>query len=84
MPKFAVTTEIVVTCKVTIEIEADTREAAIDEAGALMPLRLDMRADKSWRAAVTLNPPAGSVEIVAVKPYYLDTSSGSETVKPVK
>lgn len=83
MPKFAVTTEINVTCKVTIEVEADTRESAIDEAGALLPSRLDMRADKSWRVAVALKGP-GYMKIASIKPYYLDTSSGSETAKEIK
>jgi hypothetical protein len=80
MPKYEVTTDLIVHCKIKVIVEADDKDAAIDAATDLLPTNMDPDRAKAWRAKVDLKPPRG-VEITSVKAYHFEQASGDDKAR---
>lgn len=84
MPRYEVTRELIVTCRLKQIVEADSADDAVEvpffergpHGSATTP------AECGWRASVTLKAPKG-VQLVssAVKAAWFDAASGGEKVR---
>ncbi len=82
MPKFSVKTELHISTEITVEIDADDADAAIEAVAALLPA--DTRTNqKGWSASVVLFCPPNGVDIKSIKALAFAHASGRERAKKI-
>ena len=81
MPKFSVKTELHISTEITVEIDADDADAAIEAVAYLLPS--DTRNNqKGWSATVAVKAPNG-VDIKSIKALAFAHASGRERAKKI-
>ena len=80
MPRFEVTTDLIVHCRIKVVVEAESKQAAIDAGTDLLPTNIRPGSAAGWRAKVDLKPPRG-VEITSVKAHHFEQASGGEKAR---
>lgn len=83
MPRYEVETDLVISCRVKVIVDAEDKGTAIEAATDLLPMNADRDAAKKWKATVDLKPPKG-VQITDVKAYHFEAASGMEKAKLLK
>ncbi len=80
--KWIVTQDLLVSARVEIEIEADTREDAIDAMCDALPHKTEIKGS-GWKFDLAIKPPKGTV-LGKVRPYFVEQASGGEKARKAK
>jgi hypothetical protein len=89
MPKFEISTSIVLEVPVKIVVEADSKDDALDMLSGSIPMNASEAHDtrnKGWKATAQIKPPKGESLILtsdSAKASIITATSGSEKIKKV-
>lgn len=83
MPIYDVETDLLVSVKIKVRVEAPSPREAVDAATELLPQNYNSDSSNQWRAAISLRPPK-TVSIVSAKPYHFQQASGTDKARLVK
>jgi hypothetical protein len=87
MPKFEISTSIVLEVPVKIVVEADSKDDALDVLSGLIPMNAHEAhntRNKGWKATADIKPPKGvSIASNPAKAAVVTAASGSEKIKKV-
>lgn len=83
--KWTYTTEAVVTVRVEIDVEADTKDEALDRASRILPLNMADGTRAGWKGKVELiMPPRKGVVIRPGKILCVEGASGPDKIRKAK
>lgn len=82
MPKYEVTTDLIIHTKVKVIVEADDKDAAISAAADILPANYAPERAADWKATVKLKPPSYA-EVISCRAYHFEQASGSDKAKRI-
>jgi hypothetical protein len=80
MAKFEIETDIVISCRVKLLVDADSKAMALDVATALLPTNADPQSSSRWQAKVELRAPKG-VNLTACRAYHFQQATGDDKAR---
>lgn len=84
MSRYEVTTDIIVHCRITLEVEADSKEDAIDAAAECLPNNYDPDRAKAWNAKITIKAPRGvKLKSNELRAHHFEQASGSDKARKI-
>jgi hypothetical protein len=82
MAKYQVEMNLLIHCAVTVTVEADDNDDALDVASTVMPNNIRPSSQKGWKAEIDLTAPKG-IDCRFLKTVHFETANGSEKVRKV-
>jgi hypothetical protein len=83
MVKFEVETDIVISCRVKLLVDAENKAAALDVAARLLPADADPESSRRWQAKVELRAPKG-VNLTSCRAYHFQQATGDDKARLAK
>lgn len=83
MAKYEVTTDLLVSVRVKVLVEAHDAEGAIEAALEQMPGPYDPERSAEWKASIMLKPPKDVTIVGKPRPHHFSSATGAEKAKKV-